>query len=104
MGKNSNLKLMARFIALGVSHKVGQIMNPNSIFAEKYNKEARNFIEQADNIKLRENWNSKDKDNIRKEVKIEAIKELNRKAHLDKSKFDVLDEVIDNCLKELNLN
>jgi|SRR3989338_4197760 len=103
MGKNSNIKLMARFIALGASHKIGQIVSPNSIFAEKYGKESRNFIEQANNIKLRENWNSNDKEEIRKEVKSETIKELNRREHLNKSKFDVLDGVIENCLKELGL-
>ncbi len=31
MGKNSNLKILARFIALAVAHKVGQLINPNSL-------------------------------------------------------------------------
>ena len=103
MGKNSNLKYLGRFIALAVSHKIGQLVEPTAVYNEKYKKEANNFMIQAGKIKLRENWNNNDKEEIRKEVKSETIKELNRKMHINKSKFDVFEEVIDNCLRELGL-
>ena len=103
MGKNSNLKILARFIALGVAHKVGQLINPNSLYAEKYDKESMNFMEQAKDIKQKENWNSYDKEEIRKEVKTETIKELNQRTYLDNKKFDITDSEIDKSLKEIGL-
>ncbi len=101
MGKNSNLKQLARFMALAVAHKIGQLMNLNAIYAEKYEKEYKNFMEQAKNIKSRENWNNANKEEIKKEVKSETIKELKRKSHIDDKKFDIMDNEIALSLKEL---
>lgn len=104
MGKNSNLKLLARFMALAVAHRVGQSVNPESLFAKKYEKEAINFLEQAKEVKKRENWNDKDKKEIKNEVKLEAIKELTKREHIEKDKFNILDEIINLLLNELSLS
>ena len=87
MGKNSNLKQLARFVALAVTHKIGQLINKDAIYAEKYSKEFENFIAQARIIKLRENWNNYDKEAIKKEAKIEAVKELTKKEFIGREKI-----------------
>ncbi len=63
-----------------------------------------NFIEQAKDIKQKENWNNYDKEEIRKEVKTETIKELNQRMYLDNKKFDIMDHEIDKSLKDLGLD
>ena len=79
-------------------------MNPNSLYAEKYDKESMNFMERAKEIKQKENWNDYDKEEIKKEVKIETLKELKRRTHLDENKFIIMEDVIVKSLKDLGLD
>ena len=84
-------------------HKIGSILNPNSIYTEKYQKEYENFILQAENIKMRENWNTHDKIIIKKKTRKEALFELNNRKYIDNKKFDILDIEVDKALNQLGL-
>lgn len=103
MGKNSNIRHLARFMALAVAHKIGSLVESTAIYREKYEKEFNSFMVQAVKIRLRENWSSEDKDKIRKEVMSETTKELIRKAHIPDEKLNFISKEVDNALKEAGL-
>jgi len=103
MGKNSNIKELARFVSLAVAHRIGKLMNPNALYAEKYEKESENFMLLAQNVKLRENWNIYDREIIKKEAKNKTISELTARKYLANQKFSLMDEEINKALKLLEL-
>lgn len=104
MGKNENLKRFVNLLSHALAHRIGSIVNSNSIFAPKYVKEAMEFMRNAAEAKMEENWNEYDKVEIKIKLKEQLISKLQAKLFLDDSKFDIVDSEIENALLELGLN
>lgn len=104
MGKNDDIRELAKLLSFAVAHRIGQIINPDAIYAEKYQKESRNFVIQAEGINLGKHWNSYDKIIIKKEVRKKTLLELINKEHIADKKFEIMDEEINKILKELELD
>ena len=104
MGKRDNIREITRLISLAATHIIGYFINPNSVYAEKYRKEFDNFIMQSKIVKLRENWNSYDKNLIKQEARKKTKDELTKRTHIDKIKFDLIYVEIDKVLRELALS
>ncbi len=90
MGKREQIKEIARFAALAVVHKIGGLLNPNAIYAEKYKKEYLNFVQQAENLLLGRNWNRQDREAIREETGKQAQLELRRREYIGEKKFEIM--------------
>jgi len=103
MVKNDIIKELTNLLALAVVHKIGSIVGFNEIFSKKYEKEVENFIQQAGDIKLEENWNNYDKEIIKNETKSKILKKLKEKDYLNESKYDFVDREIEKVLKKVDL-
>lgn len=104
MGKRDNIRELAVFIMQAIAHRIGHIIDPNAIHAEKYRKEVINLMDRAKKVKIREHWNYSDLAAIKIEVKNKLVKELTRREYIDNKKFDIMDEEIEKALKELELD
>ena len=103
MNKQDRINELTKLLTHSLSHKIGSIVNKEDYYAEKYSKEAINFFNLARKVFEDGNWNNNDKIKIKIELKRKLINELERKDFLDKKKFDIMEEEMDNTLKELNL-
>ena len=103
MGKNKDMQELTNLMAKALRHKIGSIVNKDEFYANKYAKDAENIMKEAEKVLLRQNWNSYDKAKIKEGLKIKLQKELEQKDFLDNRKFDIMDEEINNSLKEFDL-
>lgn len=104
MSKKDSINKITNFLALSLSHRIGNIANPNEKYSNKYTKEADNYFIRARDISFEEHWNNYDKSVIKEKLKKKLIEELIRKEHLDSRKFNLVDAEINNVLRELELD
>ena len=104
MGKQEEIRRIARFIALAAVHKIGGLLNPSAIYAEKYKKEYGNFVQQAENILIGRNWNREDKEEIKTEARKQAHDELKRRGYIAERKFDILDRELGEVTGEMEID
>lgn len=121
MGKNKDMQELTNLMAKALRHKIGSIVNKDEFYANKYAKDAENIMKEAEKVLLRlefANANQRlasssrppprkptgyDKVKIKEELKIKLQKELEQKDFLDNRKFEIMDEEINNSLKEFDL-
>ena len=103
MGKNKDIQELTNLMTKALRHKIGSIVNKDEFYANKYAKDAEVIMKEAEKVLLRQNWNSYDKVKIRSQLKAKLIKELKQKDFLDNKKFEIMDEEINNALKEFYL-
>jgi|SRR3989338_4142354 len=103
MSKKDSLKELVNILVNSICHKIGSIVNNKADYAKKYEREAENFLNDAKEIAIGENWNQYDKIEIREELKKKVKAELERRIFLDNKKFSLMDEETEKALKELNL-
>lgn len=104
MGKNRDIDELTNLMTKALRHKIGSIVNKDEFYAGKYAKDAENIMKEAEKVLLRQNWNSYDKLKIKEELRIKLRKELEQKDFLDNKKFEVMDNEIENALKEFDLD
>jgi len=103
MGKNKDIQELTNLMTKALRHKIGSIVNKDEFYANKYAKDAEVIMKEAEKVLLRQNWNSYDKVKIRSQLKAKLLKELEQKDFLDNKKFEIMDEEINNALKEFYL-
>ena len=103
MSKNKNIHELTNILAIALRHKIGSIVNKNEIYAQKYARDYEIFLKEAIKISLRENWNDKDKTEIKNELKSKLRDELEKREFIDNKKFGIMDGEIDNILEVLKL-
>lgn len=103
MGKNKTIHELTNVLAKALRHKIGSIVNPDEIYANKYAKDTDTLLKEAKKIALRENWNIYDKPKIKEELKRKLKIELQNKDFLNERKFDIMEEEINKILKLFGL-
>lgn len=103
MSKNQNIHELTNILAIALRHKIGSIVNKNEIYAQKYARDYEIFLKEAIKISLRENWNDKDKTEIKNELKSKLKYELEKREFIDNQKFDIMDKEINEILDVLKL-
>jgi hypothetical protein len=103
MGKKRIIQELTNLLAKSLRHKIGGIVNKNEIYSQKYAKDAEILLKEAQKISLRENWNSRDKIEIKRELEKKLMKELEEKTFLDESKFNLASSEIIEVLRILEL-
>ena len=103
MGKNKSFYELINLIVVALRHKIGSIVNPNEVYANKYAKDAETLMNEARKSARQENWNNYEIQEIGKEVRKKLRKELEEKTFLDNKKFDIMNREIEKVLKELGL-
>jgi len=104
MGKNKDIDELTNLMSRALRHRIGSIVNKDEFYANKYAKDADNIMSEAEKVLLKQNWNNYDKDKIKQILRIKLNKELKQKDFLDDKKFEIMDEEINNSLKEFELN
>lgn len=103
MGKTSTRHELTNIMAKALRHKIGSLVNPDEIYAQKYARDAEVLMKEARKVAAKENWNLYDKAKIRTELKRKLHDELMKKDFLDNKKFDIMEEEMDKALKEIGL-
>ena len=103
MSKKRVIHELTNMLAIALRHKIGSIVNPDEIYAQKYAKDAEVLMKEAKKIAIKENWNNYNKIKIREELKKRLKLELEKKEFLDNRKFELIDEEVDKALKLLSL-
>jgi len=103
MSKKQILDEFTNTLAVALRHKIGGMINPSAVYAERYAKDSEMFFKQAEKIKEQGNWNYKDKIDIKEELKRKLRNELEKKDFLPDKKYDLMDREINNALTNLNL-
>ena len=104
MGKKDDIDQLTNLLSRSLRHKIGSIVNGNEIYAAKYAKDAENIMRETEKIAEKQNWNSYDKEEINRKLRIKLKKELIDKEFIGDKKFEIMGEEISNALKELRLN
>jgi len=104
MGKKDDIDQLTNLLSRSLRHKIGSIVNENEIYAAKYAKDAENIMRETEKIAEKQNWNSYDKEEINRKLRIKLKKELIDKEFIGDKKFEIMGEEISNALKELRLN
>lgn len=104
MSKNKQIQEFINIIVAALRHKIGSIVNPNEIYAQKYAKDSEILIKEALKTYLEINLNIQDKSKIKEEIKIKLKQELEKRDFLNNKKFDIMDEEIEKALKFSNFN
>lgn len=104
MSKKQLIHGLTNLLAIALRHKIGGIVNKEEIYAGKYAKDAETLLKEAKKIAIKENWNTYDKDKIKKELRSKLKKELEEKEFLNNKKFDIMEEEMKRVLKEMNIN
>ncbi len=104
MSKKQVLDEFLNVLAVSLRHKIGSIVNPNEIYAERYAKDSEIFFKQAEKIKDKANWNNQDKIKIKEELKRKLRNQLEQKDFLPDEKYDHIDNEIKKALKSLGLD
>ena len=103
MSKKQILDEFTNILAVALRHKIGNIVNPNEIYAEKYAKDSEILFKQAEKIKEQRNWNYRDKVEIKQKLIRKLRKELEEKDFLPDEKYKHMDPEIEKALKQLGL-
>ena len=103
MSKTKIIHELTNLLAKALRHKIGFIVNPNEIYAQKYTKDSEVLMKEAQKIAIKENWNNYDKVKIKEELKRKLELELEKKDFLDNRKFEIMDEEVEKALKLLDL-
>lgn len=101
MGKRDKIKELTNILAIALRHKIGATVNSNEIYAGKYARDADVLIREAEKVNFGENWNSSDKDMIKRELKKKLILELEKRDFIDNKKFNFVDSEIELVLDRL---
>lgn len=104
MSKKQISEELINVLAVALRHKIGSMVNPNAIYAERYAKDSDIFFKQAEKVKEQANWNSSDKEEIKTTLKRRLRNELEKKPFLPDKKYDYIDEEINKALRILDLN
>ena len=104
MSKKGKISELVNILAAALRHKIGSIVNPDEIYAQKYAKDAEILMKEAMKISAGINWSIQDKTRIRDEVKVKLRLELEKKDFLDNKKFEIMDDEIEKALKMLGLS
>ena len=102
MSKKNIIDEFTNILAVALRHKIGSIVNPNALYAERYAKDSEIFFKQAEKIN-RGNWNSRDKLEIKQELIIKLKKELEKKDFLPDEKYVYMDDEINKSLTSLGI-
>ncbi len=103
MSKKGNIRELLNILAIALRHKIGSIVNPDEIYAQKYTKDAEILMKEAVKISIGINWSIQDKNRTREELKKKLNLELKNKDFLDNKKFEFMDEEIERALKDLGI-
>lgn len=103
MSKKRAIHELTNLLAIALRHKIGSIVNPDEVYAQKYAKDAEILMKEAGKIALRENWNNYDKIKIKEELNRKLKQELEKREFLNDRKFEFINEEIDRALKLLRI-
>ena len=103
MSKKRIIHELTTVLAIALRHKIGSIVNPDGIYAEKYANDSEILMREAKRIVIRKNWNNDDKISIKKELKRKLEQELEKKEFLNNRKFGLIDKEVERALKLLRL-
>ncbi|MBI5065721.1 hypothetical protein HZA97_05790 [Candidatus Woesearchaeota archaeon] len=104
MSKTSAIKELTNLLTKSLRHKIGSIVNENEFYANKYAKDAEVILKHAEKVALEHSWNEEDKKTIKVQLKKKLKKELEEKNFINNKKFEMMEEEINETLKELDLN
>lgn len=104
MSKKQIFEEFTNILAIALRHKIGSMVNPNALYAEKYAKDSEIFFKQAEKIKEQCSWNYADKTEIKEELKRKLTNELEKRPFLNNKKYDLIETEINRALTSLNLN
>lgn len=104
MSKKDNVKELVNLLTKSLRHKIGSIVNPNEMYAEKYAKDSELLMRAALKVSIRENWNKQDKIEIEEMLRKKLEDELKKKEFLDMKKFEIMESEIQIALRYLNLD
>lgn len=103
MSRKRTIHELTNLLAIALRHKIGSIVNPDEIYAQKYAKDAEILMKEAGKIAIKENWNNYDKIKIKEELNRKLKQELEKREFLDNRKFEFINEEINRALKLLRL-
>lgn len=103
MSKKRAIHELTNLLAIALRHKIGSIVNPDEIYAQKYAKDAEILMKEAGKIAFGENWNNYDKIKIKEKLKRKLKLELEKREFLNDRKFEFINEEINRALKLLRL-
>ena len=103
MNKRKLIDTLSTLIAVALRHRIGSIVNKNEIYSQKYAKDADTLLNEAKKLSLELNWNSYDKQRIIEESRRKLRAELESKRFLNEKKFEIIDDELNNALRELGL-
>ena len=94
MSKKQILDEFTNVLAVALRHKIGSMVNPNAIYAERYAKDSETLFKQAEKTKEQITWNYNDKIEIKQELIRKLKKELEKKDFLANEKYNYVDSEI----------
>ena len=103
MSKKQILDEFTNTLAVALRHKIGSMVNPNAIYAERYAKDSEMFFKQAEKTKEQITWNYNDKIEIKEILKRKLRNELEKKPFLPDEKYNLMDSEINKALTSLRL-
>jgi hypothetical protein len=103
MSKKQILDEFTNILAVALRHKIGSMVNPSALYAERYAKDSEILFKEAEKIKEQGNWNYKDKMEIKEELKRKLRNELEKKEFLPDEKYNLIDSEINKALTSLGL-
>lgn len=103
MSKKRAVHELTNLLAIALRHKIGGIVSPDEIYAQKYAKDAEVLMKEARKIAIKENWNNDDKIKIRDELKRKLKQELEKREFIDNRKFELINKEIDRALNLFGL-
>ncbi len=103
MGKKKAIHELTNLLAKALRHKIGSIVNPDEVYAQKYARDADVLMKEAHKAAGMENWNSYDKAIIQQELKRKLHAELTEKKFLDNRKFDIMEDEMNKALEAMEL-
>ncbi len=104
MSKRSKIDELVNVITAALRHKIGSIVNPDEIYAQKYAKDAEILMKEANKAAMKVNWSIQDKIKIKEDVRSKLKLELEKRDFLDNRKFEIMGEEIEKALKVLGLS
>ena len=69
MSKKGKIDELVNVLAAALRHKIGSMVNPNALYAERYAKDSEMFFKQAEKTKEQGNWDYNDKIEIKQILK-----------------------------------
>lgn len=104
MGKKRDINQITTILSTALRHKIGAILGIDKRYFKKYEIEFSARRDIAKKILKDCNFNSYDKNIIRILLKRKLERELEKRDYINEKKFVIMNEEIDNILKELGLN